>query len=212
MTSLSRKEKERQQRKNDIVAAAEKIFLQKGFEAATMDDIAKEAQFSKKTLYSYFNGKEELYYEIMLAAFKTLNNLFDHTLEENSHLTEIEKIKKLGYVFIEFGRSNPGYLKSIMDYDNKELENETNLLLKECYTTGGYSLEVICKCISAGIEKGEFSEELDPSLIALVLWSNIIGVVNLINKKEKYVNIFYKKDIKDVIEAGFNVMMNGLKK
>ena len=53
MGTLERKEREKLARKIEIVNAAERVFFEKGFENSTMDDIAKEAEFTKKTLYSY---------------------------------------------------------------------------------------------------------------------------------------------------------------
>ena len=52
-------------KRNDIILAAEKVFFKKGYLNATMDDVTKEAGFSKRTIYKYFNSKEQLYFEIM---------------------------------------------------------------------------------------------------------------------------------------------------
>jgi AcrR family transcriptional regulator len=51
MGIVERKNRERLNRKIDILNAAERIFYKKGFEYSTMDDIAKEAEFTKKTIY-----------------------------------------------------------------------------------------------------------------------------------------------------------------
>ncbi len=48
-----------------ILHAAERVILRKGYSATTMDDIAREAQFSKATLYKYVPGKRVLLFEIM---------------------------------------------------------------------------------------------------------------------------------------------------
>jgi len=48
-----------------IVHAAEQVILRKGFSAATMDDIAREAQLSKATIYKFIPGKGFLLCEIM---------------------------------------------------------------------------------------------------------------------------------------------------
>ncbi len=88
MGVTERKEKEHLIRKNHMVNAAEKIFLQKGFERSTMDDIAKEAEFTKKTIYSYFKSKDELYYEVMLLGYKALNDMYDKTISENIEMSE----------------------------------------------------------------------------------------------------------------------------
>jgi len=57
----SRKEKERQQRREEILSAAEAIFAEKGFASTTMEDVAVKSEFGVGTLYCYFPSKEELY-------------------------------------------------------------------------------------------------------------------------------------------------------
>ncbi len=42
-----RKRQEKEIRRNDIITAAEKVFFSKGYEDATMDEVAQEAEFSK---------------------------------------------------------------------------------------------------------------------------------------------------------------------
>jgi len=67
-----RKERKRQRRegyKETILHAAESLIVRKGYRATTMDDIARETQFSKATLYNYFRSKGDLTYEIMLHYF-----------------------------------------------------------------------------------------------------------------------------------------------
>ena len=61
-----RKRQEKEIRRKDIVDAAERVFFSKGFENASMDEVAKEAEFSKRTVYIYFNSKEQIYFEIMI--------------------------------------------------------------------------------------------------------------------------------------------------
>lgn len=70
-------ERERQRRKEyklSILKAAEDVIIRKGYSAATMDDIAREAQFSKVTLYRYFKSKAEIIHEIII-------NYLEHILE-----------------------------------------------------------------------------------------------------------------------------------
>ncbi|MCP4230439.1 MAG: TetR family transcriptional regulator, partial [bacterium] len=46
---LSRRERERLARRNDILAAARKVVAAKGYDRATLDEIAHEAEFAKGT-------------------------------------------------------------------------------------------------------------------------------------------------------------------
>ncbi|QEL56823.1 TetR/AcrR family transcriptional regulator [Chromobacterium paludis] len=48
-----------------IVAAATEVFLERGYEAASMSEISTRAGGSKATLYNYFSSKEELFLEVM---------------------------------------------------------------------------------------------------------------------------------------------------
>ena len=66
---LERKRQRWQENKLFILEAAEKVFVQKGYGEATMDDIAAEAQFSKATLYRYFRSKRDILFETMLNSF-----------------------------------------------------------------------------------------------------------------------------------------------
>ncbi|MFH1523723.1 MAG: TetR/AcrR family transcriptional regulator [Chloroflexota bacterium] len=53
------------ERKNQIMNAAEKVFTKKGLDEARMDDIAEQTGFSKGTLYLYFKSKEDLVIAIL---------------------------------------------------------------------------------------------------------------------------------------------------
>ncbi|MBN1447254.1 MAG: TetR/AcrR family transcriptional regulator [Bacteroidetes bacterium] len=58
---LSRKERERLFKRQEIVTAAREVFAMRGYDAATLDEIAERAEFSKGTLYNYFQNKDELF-------------------------------------------------------------------------------------------------------------------------------------------------------
>ncbi len=67
-----RTEREKKRRvacREAILHAAERVIVRKRYSATTMDDIAREAQFSKVTLYKYFPGKGEILLEIIVNFF-----------------------------------------------------------------------------------------------------------------------------------------------
>ncbi|MCX5772562.1 MAG: TetR/AcrR family transcriptional regulator [Candidatus Hydrogenedentes bacterium] len=64
-TVSTRKEREREAHRRDILDAAEKVFILRGFHKATVEQIAQEADFSVGTLYNFFKNKEELYIEVL---------------------------------------------------------------------------------------------------------------------------------------------------
>jgi AcrR family transcriptional regulator len=44
-----------------FINAAEKLFMKKGFENTSINEVAKEAGLTKRTLYQYFQSKEDLF-------------------------------------------------------------------------------------------------------------------------------------------------------
>lgn len=51
--------------RNDLIAAARSVFLARGFHAATLDEIAEEAGYTKGAVYSNFAGKDDLFLALL---------------------------------------------------------------------------------------------------------------------------------------------------
>lgn len=58
-------EKEKLQRRDDIIAAAKEVFARKGFHTTTIADIAKQASLAYGSVYWYFDSKDELFLALM---------------------------------------------------------------------------------------------------------------------------------------------------
>ncbi|MBU2551555.1 MAG: TetR/AcrR family transcriptional regulator [Proteobacteria bacterium] len=67
-----RKERDRNRRRNEIVRAATRVFLSRGYLDATMEDIALEAGMSKITIYRYFGSKDSLCYAVLVPVVDAL--------------------------------------------------------------------------------------------------------------------------------------------
>lgn len=111
MQTITRRERERQVRESEIIAAAERIFGEKGFEGASMDEIAAEAQFTKRTLYLYFADKEDLFFA---AALRGFHALFDYlrTASEGGR-TGYARLEKGGKAYFRFYREHPRTMRLI---------------------------------------------------------------------------------------------------
>jgi TetR/AcrR family transcriptional regulator, repressor of fatR-cypB operon len=76
-STLSRRDRERRRRRQDMLDAAKAVFAEKGYSNATVDEIAQRAEYGKGTLYNYFEGgKEDLLFAI-----------FDELYDDVYHLT-----------------------------------------------------------------------------------------------------------------------------
>jgi TetR/AcrR family transcriptional repressor of mexJK operon len=71
-----------------IIEAAKAVFLKKGFRASSMDEIAQQANVSKKTIYGHFKNKEELFEYILSAHWNTLLQTQEGLFRENKSVAE----------------------------------------------------------------------------------------------------------------------------
>jgi AcrR family transcriptional regulator len=107
MSIAERKEREKEQRRNDILGAAEKLFFARGYDSVTMDDIAKAVELNKATLYLYFKDKESLYFTVVLRGVRILSTM---VLErEGKAKTGFDKLWEIGHAYVSFAKKYPDY-------------------------------------------------------------------------------------------------------
>lgn len=86
--NLSRKDRERNFRKQEIITAAVKLFAGKGYEHTTLDEIAEASEFGKGTIYNYFQNKEEIYLAIIEEILENHSKLMSEIAESSSDLKD----------------------------------------------------------------------------------------------------------------------------
>ena len=78
--NLSRRERQKAQHRKEIMDAAIKVFAEKGYHEATLDEISQEAEFSKGALYLYFSNKEDILFSILGDVFEGMAIFFRNIL------------------------------------------------------------------------------------------------------------------------------------
>jgi len=128
MITLTRKERDKQLRKTDIVKAAERIFALKGFHAATMQDIAKEAQYATGTVYLYFRDKDTLYFSLVE---EKLQDLLESIKIETAKVLDAEdKIKICLDHNLDFFEKNQDFFRIFLSERTKIQVQKENKLYK----------------------------------------------------------------------------------
>jgi AcrR family transcriptional regulator len=107
LSIAERKEREKEQRRNDILGAAEKLFFARGYDNVTMDDIAKAVELNKATIYLYFKDKESLYFTIVLRGITILHAWVRES--ESKAESGSEKLWEIGRAYSAFAKEYPDY-------------------------------------------------------------------------------------------------------
>jgi AcrR family transcriptional regulator len=203
-----RKEREKERRRQQIIVAAKRVFSQKGFNKATMEDIAKEAELSPGTLYLYFKNKEELYASLSLRILQYLHIRVEHVNKEE--MPPEEKIDALMEAMYDVYDFDPLIIINMFHLQSSEtLKNLSPQLLAEIKDLSSKSIGAIATIFEGGIESGLFVEK-HPTALADIFWSLFSGVV-LWEASKKIINA--EKDyLKPTLKAAFEIFRKGITK
>ena len=200
-------------RRNDIIEAAERVIFANGYDNSSMDDIARAAEFSKRTLYVYFSSKEQIYFAIMVKGYRLLLDKLDSAFATWSSGNALERIRRIGMILHSFSVEHADYFKAIMEYENGEMDFVYSMSdndKKECYALGERLYEYLIDAIRDGIEEGTIKKDLDVDKTALVLWSSIVGVFSTANKKAKYLIEYHATSPEELVEGAFSFLIRAL--
>lgn len=204
-----RKERERERRRQQIMVAAKRVFTEKGFNKATMGDIAKEAELSPGTLYLYFNNKDELYASLSLRILQYLLIRLEHINVEVDldPLQRLEALKGAMYDVYDF---DPLILINMFHLQSSETLNSlSDDLLSEIENLSRESLTAMARIFKDGMDEGVFIQNT-PIAVADIIWSLFSGVVlwetskSLINGDKDY--------LRQTLGAAFDIFSRGIKK
>ena len=109
---LTRRERERAAHRTEIMEAAMRVFARRGFGAATLDEVAQEAEFSKGALYLYFTSKEDILFNLLQFMSLAIVKEFMKTL--NGKRSFREELHDLFIGTAEFSFKNHDYVKVVM--------------------------------------------------------------------------------------------------
>ncbi len=204
-----RKEREKEQRKQDIIEAAERIFFTKGFEDSTMDDIAEEAELSKGTLYLYFKSKEQLYLEIMLRGEQIMNSLFKKASEKVD--TGLEKSYAIGRAYQEFRKNHYDYFNAMIYFNIKEDNlDEEDLVAMKLHKERNDGLNMLIASLQCGVDDGSVHPEIDPVKTSVLLWGMANGLFQLLTRKTLILEKVHNIDTKEVAEYFYEFILHAL--
>ena len=155
-----------------------------------MQEVAKEAEITKVTLYAYFRSKENLYMAITYNALQKLAVICDDLIASNVDKPGIESVVAIMEGFMDFCQENPLYSEVLLDYfslirsiteDDKKLTDamkESNYFLK-VQALHNYHFKLTAKEIQRGIDDKSISERVEPMVATLYGWTAAVGFVKI---------------------------------
>ena len=180
-----RKEREKEIRKESIIDAAEQVIQRRGFDSATMDEIAENAELGKGTLYLYFKNKSSIYLAVCNKGSKILNGRMAKVL--TSDLPGLTLIRKLGETYLEFIRENPIYFNAFTYYESLLDQGllEESPIAEECEEHTKEAMAYIVRSLQIGMQDGSIDNSYNPKELGVIIWGASKGLVHMAHIKNK---------------------------
>jgi len=203
-----RKEREKQARRETIMASAQELFFAKGFNATTMDEIAQRAELSKGALYLYFASKEELYVSVMSEG---LAILFDRTEEAfKLGLPPDQMIRKFGEVRYRYYLDYREYYRIFFFLEHRDVAQQLpRELIQDSLEKGIRNFQRFIEVIQQGIDQGIFAP-VDPRKAAVAFLGATNGVLFLF--EEELSKEIIGTDVEQLIFYTIDLFIEALKK
>ena len=207
---MARRKKEPQSihRKN-IATAAEQLFMKKGMNNTSMNDIAREAGYSKATLYVYFKNKEELVGVLVLESMQKLYDYMQLALEKYTDTRK--RYQEICQSLLKYQEEYPFYFKLVLETINIDFET-TNFLPeeKETFMIGEQINALLADFLKEGIASGQIRSDIEVVPTIFAFWGMISGLIQLVANKEDYIGqqIGMKKE--DFLAYGFDTLYRAI--
>ncbi|MES2454129.1 MAG: TetR/AcrR family transcriptional regulator [Bacteroidota bacterium] len=165
-----RKEREREEMKQLIMAAALKMFLEEGYAKTSIRNIADAIEYSPGTIYLYYKDKDELLFEVQRHAYNTLLQVFK---EKANSKDPLERLAQICKTYVSFGLENPELydlmfiIRAPMNADESQHKSNGEDSFK-------YLIDTLATCIEQDLVVFK-----DPNLAALQVWAMGHGLVSL---------------------------------
>lgn len=179
-----RREEEKERRRIEIIEAAEQLYAQKGWDAVTMDQVARKARLSRALLYVYFRDKEDLLFAITERALSELRRRFEEALA--GHELGIDMVSAIGRAYVLFQQEKPFQFDACSRYHahqtHQGMPNET-----ACNRSGDAVMAVMVAALERGIADGSVRPDIgDPMRVCVMLWAFTHGLIQIaINKSQE---------------------------
>jgi AcrR family transcriptional regulator len=154
-----------------ILSAAAREFFQHGFSRVTMDELSSKIGISKKTLYQYFPGKDQLVRSVIMRHMESARTgvaAILHNEDEDFILRLKNMMKIIGTHISAIGRSFIEDLKKNAPHIWEEIDEMRQELIKEYFA----------RMFKEGVESKVFRSDINPELFMVIYANTIRSVMN----------------------------------
>lgn len=175
-----RREEEKERRRGEMVDAAEALYAEFGWDAVTMDSVARSARLSRALLYVYFRDKNDLLHAITERALIELRERF--VAVAGTQRLGIDQVQAIGRAYVLFQQEKPYRFDACTRFHAHQAAGQP--AEQACAAAGDAVIAVIVKALMQGQADGSIRKDLgNPVQVCVMLWAFTHGLIQIATNK-----------------------------
>ena len=195
--------------RKQIMAAAEQIFSEKGFAQTTITDISNESEYSRRTIYAYYESKEDILHHIIAKGLLTLKQDMERALQSNSDF--LAQYFAVCNAIRKYQIECPHSLENVTSAKTSKLDLE-NLSppVTQIMSLGTEVNTLLAELLQSGKEQGVVRQEIVPMPTVYILWSNITSLLTLVHTKGVFIAKAFATTEEEYLMYGLKQIINSI--
>jgi AcrR family transcriptional regulator len=207
MGTKERRDRERLETREKILAAARDMFATEGFEAVTMRAIADRIEYTPTAIYHHFANKQALLTELCEHDFQSLANHFTSSAAPRD---PIQRLYAIGEAYLKFATAYPSqyrfmFMTVLPPLDPASMEHDRNDPERDAYA---FLRQACAEAIAKRCFRPAYD---DPDQVAQILWSGVHGLISLRIAKGQQEFVPWK-DLKSTARLMMQALIEGMRR
>ena len=174
-----RRQEEKDRRRVEIVEAAEELYRELGWDAVTMDSVARRARLSRALVYVYFKDKQDLHLAIAARALEMLRQRFTEATDRAR--TGMDKVEACGRAYMAYAQEFPHFFDACARLESKVADGtEPSPQAESCVECGKRVHDVVVEALATGQRDGTIRADIgELQVVSRVLWGFMHGLIQI---------------------------------
>ena len=196
----ARRERETNERRDAILAAARDLFFEHGIHHTTVDDVASRAEVAKGTVYLYFESKETILAHLLLEGLDALGESLEQAYAEGTPLNAEARLRRISAAYLDFFKNEREYFRLMMAFDRGQFQDAVQPdVYQQILLRSVRGLRWVVRAIEQGLAEGDF-QVAEAKSAAGMYWAALNGVLVLISHPLR----------KELLEQEMETLYNGV--
>lgn len=192
-----------------IMTAAEKLFSEKGYEQTTIEDISKASEYSRRTIYAYYESKDDILHRIIEKGLQALKMDIENAVNDNAGF--VDAYRAVCGAMRKYRMEYPHSLERLNRAGDEEIgRTAASDAVKNILRLGTEINKTLEALIIRGQESGEVRKDIVPTLTVYVLWSSLDSLLALAGTKGKFICAQNGMTEEKFLDYGFRQIVNSI--